>query len=262
MIAALAKAAFICSEPYYLAAAKKAQKFLEEYLTGSNGRLFIRYCDGKAAFPGHLDDYAFYAYALTELYQSTWEIEYLHKAAFITKQMLHLFSDENSKGFYLYAIDAPQLISRPKEVYDGALPSGNSVAAQVLATLASLTGVEYWRQARDHQMCFLADAIHDRPAGHCFALSAMCNILYPATNLLCVSAEKEMPKAMTDILRKKMPSNMTVLFKSPGNREELARLAPFTKEYPIPENGTLYYICRGNTCSASFANAEQIYDFL
>ena len=99
MIMALAKAAFICREPSWLEAAEKAQQFLERNLTASQNRLYVRYRDGEAAYPGCLDDYAYYALALLELYQTTWEPAYLDKAIRIGRQMTALFSDSENGGF-------------------------------------------------------------------------------------------------------------------------------------------------------------------
>lgn len=248
MIMALAKAAFICREPSWLEAAEKAQQFLERNLTASQNRLYVRYRDGEAAYPGCLDDYAYYALALLELYQTTWEPAYLDKAIRIGRQMTALFSDSENGGFYLYGRDSEQLISRPKETYDGALPSGNSAAALVLSFLAALTGERDWLEERDRQMYFMADAASHYPSGYCFALTAMCRVLYPSSELICVSARDTVPEELNSLLRKHFFPNLTVLFLSPRTQEQLARLAPFTAHYSTPESGARYYLCRGNTC--------------
>lgn len=87
-----------------------------------------------------LEDYAVYALALLELYRVTFDAKYLQAAIHRAKQMVELFEDKNKGGYFMTAIDGEQLIARPKETYNGAMPSGNSVAAMVLQTLASLTG--------------------------------------------------------------------------------------------------------------------------
>ena len=84
--------------------------------------------DGISKGQGHIDDYAFYIWALLELYESTFELDYLQRALHFYSIMVEDFFDEVSGGFYLYGKDSEQLIHRPKEIYDGAIPSGNSVA--------------------------------------------------------------------------------------------------------------------------------------
>lgn len=248
MTAALAKAAFVFQNPSWLEAAQKAQRFLETKLTDAKGRLSVRYRDGEAAFKGNLEDYADYAFALLELYRTTWDTDYLEKAVRICEQMLHLFSDPKGNGLYLYASDSEQLISRPKETYDGALPSGNSVAAQVLSSLAALTGEDRFIRARDCQMHFMADTAARYPSGYCFSLTAMCTVLYPSSELICASAEDTMPKELEELLRKQFLPNLTVLFLSPKSQKQLARIAPFTASYELPDSKVSYYLCQGGTC--------------
>lgn len=250
MIAALAKASFLCREPSWLYAAQKAQQFLETHLTDPRGRLYVRYREEEAAGTGNLEDYAYYAWALLELYQTTWNADYLEKAACIARQIVLLFSDPEQGGFYLYANDAEQLISRPKETWDGALPSGNSVAALVFSLLSELTGEEYWQKEQERILCCLAGEAGAYPSGHCFALLAMCRVLYPSSQLLCVSAGNRMPEDIRNFLAQKPLPGLTVLFLTPENQKQLVRTAPFTAHYPIPDNGTVYYLCRGNSCSA------------
>ena len=249
MAAALAKASFVCGDPFYLNIARSTVLFVETKLSTPDGRLLVRYRDGEAAFAGQLDDYAYYCAALLEMYQATWETGYLKLAVRYAEQMVRRFSCGENGGFYLYADDAQQLISRPVETYDGAIPSGNSVAGHVLTTLAALTGEEMWRKERDRQLGFLAAAAANAPSAHCHALSAMCSVLYPSAELVCVSAEAEMPEEAREFLRTGCYPGLTVLFKNRENQEQLGELAPFTGAYPVPETGTRYYLCRQSSCS-------------
>lgn len=251
MIAALAKASFLCKEPLWLEAAQKAQQFLEAHLTDAHNRLYIRYRDGESAGKGNLEDYAYYVWALLELYQVTWNPDYLEKAVCFADQIIRWFSNKEQCGFYLYASDAEPLISRPQETWDGALPSGNSVAALVFSLLFDLTGETRWRREQEQLLQYLAGEAESYPAGHCFALYAMCSAVYPSSQLLCVTAEKQIPHKLTDFLRLNELPGLTTLLLTPKNRDQLARIAPFTADYPIPDSGTAYYLCQGNTCSAA-----------
>lgn len=249
MIAALAKASFLCREPAWLDAAEKAQKFLEIRLMNTGGRLHIRYRDGETAGTGNLEDYAYYGWALLELYQATWDAGYLEKAAGIAEQMIRWFSDRERGGYYLYASDAEALICRPKETWDGALPSGNSAALLVLSLLSDLTAEECWRREQEHLLYYLAKEADIHPSGHCFALPAMCSVLYPSSQLICVSADQNMPEELMDFLRQNYIPGLTVLFLNPHSQKQLIRTAPFTGHYPIPDRGAACYLCQGNTCS-------------
>ena len=259
MIWALAKAGFYCKNSEYLQAAKQAQKFLEQHLRADSGRLYIRFRDGETAHRGQLEDYAFYAKALLDLYFYTMEFEYLEKAELTARLMMELFWDTKDGGFYLYANDSEPLITRPKETYDGAIPSGNSVAAQVLVSLAAITGEEFWITARDRQFIFLASSIADYPAAYCFSLEAMCRVLYHSAELICVSSKPEMPDEAMEFLRMYTGTNLTVLFKSAKNQVQLSKIAPFTADYPIPQKGTRYYLCQNNTCSAPSENIAELF---
>ena len=249
MIAALARAGWLLERPEYLEAAQKAQAFIQENMTNGDGGLWLRWREGETAHAGQLDDYAFYAFALQELYHATFETAYLAEAVRIAEEMLVRFWDEDRGGLFLYAKEGEQLIYRPKETFDGALPSGNAVAAAVLVRLAELTGEVRWRQLSHRQLCFLAEQIQQVPLGHSMALLAAAQVLYPARELICATAEPQAPPELISLLRQKPYPNLTLLVKTRENREALARIAPFTESYPIPEEGTLYYLCQNGACA-------------
>lgn len=140
MIAALARGGRVLGDERYTAAAEKAVSFIWRYLRREDGRLLARYRDGEAAYLAYVDDYAYLAWGLLELYEAGFDVSHLEKAIELTHQMLDLFADEEKGGLFFYGRDAEQLLTRPKEVYDGALPSGNSVAACNLIRLARMTG--------------------------------------------------------------------------------------------------------------------------
>lgn len=166
----------------HLAEAVAVRDFIEANMTDEDDRLYLRYRDGEAANDALLDDYAVYALALLALYCMTDDASYLKQAVFRAEQMLDFFEDKDG-GYFLTAHDAQPLIARPKETYDGALPSGNSAAGMVLETLAQLTGEAKWRVAADRQLRFLAGQAEEYPAGHCFALLAMDKALHKSDAL-------------------------------------------------------------------------------
>lgn len=230
MIAAMAKAGREAAAGPYLTAAGRAREFVA----------------GKVSDSGQLDDYVFYAFGLLELYQSTYEVSCLQECAEMAEQMYNRFMDKENGGFFLYASDSESLIVRPKEVYDGAIPSGNSVAAYVLGRLARLTGEARWQEMHRKQMDFLAGRIRENPAGFAFSLLAVQEALMPSGELVCVTADDQVPEE----LRKITNHNITVLLKNRKNQQQLRDIAPFTADYPIPESGAQYYLCQDGSCQA------------
>ncbi len=247
VMAALARAGLVLDEPWYLDAARQTAEFLAEKLTTSDGRLLARWRDGDAAHPGKLDDYAFLAYGLLELYSATFDASYLTRAVGLADCLLKLFFDGERGGFYPYASNGEQLLTRTKEAYDGAMPSGNSIAALVLFRLSRLTGEMRWREAADLQLSWLAGAAEGYPAGHSFAMLACLEELWPTAELV-ITAQKP-PEELRGFLREAPRLGLTVLVKTQENAGTLAALAPFTKDYPIPAQEARYYLCQGGACA-------------
>lgn len=173
MIAACAKAYKALNEEKYLRIAEKAAAFLSDAMTSPDGTLRVSSRGGKATGTGTLDDYAFFIWALLELYEATLDINYLEQARKLCDRMISGFQDQAGGGFYLTHTDAEPLIYRPKETYDGAIPSGNSVAGYVLVKLSRLTGMDEYHQQALGQLQFLSEQAAAYPAGHCFAMMAL-----------------------------------------------------------------------------------------
>ncbi|MBS3819419.1 thioredoxin domain-containing protein, partial [bacterium] len=127
MIASLSKAAQVFDKSEYLHAAQKAAGFLSARLWGEKGALFHRYRKGEAEIPGFLDDYAFLIWGLLELYEASLEAGYLQQALKLSHYLLSHFWDEKEGGFGLTSSSQESFFIQPKNIYDGALPSGNSV---------------------------------------------------------------------------------------------------------------------------------------
>lgn len=257
MIGALAKSYEVLGDAWCLEAAKNAQAFIEKNLTSEKDRLFIRYREGQADHDGQLDDYAFYAFGLLELYEASFDIKYLNIAAEISEKMLELFFDDDQGGFYMYAHDRNKLISRPKEIYDGALPSGNSVAAYVISRLYHLTGKIKWQNVLEKQVSYLTQEVEKSPANYCFSLLAIQSILYPSTEIVCVSAEGSILEEIQILQRSRKP-DVCLILKTPQNEATLSEAAPFTADYPIPPAGNNYYVCRNGACMKPVEGIEEL----
>lgn len=254
---ALAKAGLVLDEQDYLDAAIHIHQFIEANMTSVDHRLYLRYRDGEAAHVGQLDDYAVYALALLELYRVTLDAEYLQKAIHRANQMVEFFEDRDKGGYFMTASDGEMLISRPKETYDGAIPSGNSVAAMVLQRLASLTGDLKWEEAARRQMQFLADTVSDYPASSCFGMLAMMGALYSHRELVC-TVNGGLPKELMNHIRAYPGDDFQVILKTAENSDLLKCCAPFTADYPIPKQETMYYLCEDGACRAPVSNFSKL----
>lgn len=253
----LAQAGLVLDERNYLDAAIRIHQFFEKKMTGEDDRLFLRYRDGEAAHVGQLDDYAVYTLGLLELYRSTLDVAYLETAIRRANQMVALFEDQENSGYFMTASDGEQLIARPKETYDGAIPSGNSVAAMVLQRLAALTGEVKWQEAAQRQMNFLANTISEYPASSCFGILAMMDALYPHRELVC-AASNDLPEELSNYLREHSADNLQVLLKTENNADKLAQCAPFTSDYPIPEQSEMYYLCEDGACKSPVRSFSEL----
>ncbi len=171
MIASLAFAGRVLGEPEYARAAMKAADFILGHMR-ENTRLLHRWREGEAGLTAMLDDYAFFIYGLLELYEATFHDKYLDAAQDLADKMIGLFADQDG-GFFMTAGDAESLIIRPKEAYDGALPSGNSAAALILLKLYALTQKEVYHSLAEALFSHFTVSVAQAPFAHSFLLSAL-----------------------------------------------------------------------------------------
>ena len=256
MIAALATAERIFRDGKNIKIAETACKFIEKNLADSENRLLRRYRKGNSALPGTLEDYAAYSLALLELYKTTFNAEYLKLANLRAGQMIRFFEDTENGGYFLNASYAEQLITRPKEMFDGAMPSGNSTAEMVLEELASLTGEKIWKDASDRQHRFMASFSETHPMSSSFSLLSVAKYVYPHGQLICCA--KHLPSDLLSYLQATPASNISILFKSEKDSETLAECAPYTAAYSIPDSGAMWYLCENNVCKRPVRSFKEL----
>jgi uncharacterized protein len=260
MIVAFAKAYRILGEESCLTAARGAIGFLLKNLTDGQDGLRVRYRDGQTSGAGGLDDYAFTVWALLELYDATFDADYLEQAVRFNRKMIEDFWDEGNGGFYLTAKNAEHLIYRPKETYDGAVPSGNSVAGYCMMKLVKLTGNVGLEETANRQLEFLAAEAERYPAGYSFALMALMLALYPGREIIAVLKDSEDRERFKALLRKKFLPNTAVLVLDAKNINRLQKIAEFTKDYKLKGGRSTFYVCQNNACSPpmnDFAELEK-----
>ena len=224
MIAAMSMLYRVSHTGKYLRAAENAQRFIEENM--SDGELlYTSFRDGKRSDTTFLEDYAYYIAALIELYNSTLDKKYLMRAEKLCAEAVRRFSDKNG-GFNM--CESTELLMNPKELNDGAVPSGNSIMAYVFVRLYQLTENEEYREYAKKQLDFMSAQAQDYPSGHCMFLLAKLLNEAPPPRVVISS------KGSLDISNLPFLVNVTFI--------------QADEKYPLLNGRTTFYVCRGNTC--------------
>ncbi len=250
MIAALAKAARVLDEPIFFEAAKHAATFVLTQMQNEEGRLLHRYRDGEAAIPAFLDDYAFMIWGLLELYETTLEPEYLQKAIDLNTELFAHFWDETHGGFFFTADDAEDLLVRKKDAYDGAIPSGNSVAMLNLLRLARITAEsDLELKAAKIGQAFAGDVL-STPPGFTLMISSVDFAVGPNFEIVIVGdpAASDTQTMVKTINNQFLPNKVTLLIPTDDNGEVLMKLAPFTKDYKPIDGKATAFVCANHVC--------------
>ncbi len=265
MIAAMSLGARVLDDKRYAQAAEKAVSFTMKNLRrSSDGRLLARYRDGESAHLAYLDDYAFFIWGLIELYEATFNPEHLLLALELNSDMIKYFWDQQERGLFLYGSDAEALIARPKEIYDGAIPSGNSVAAVNFLRLARLTSdSQHADRAREMFKTF-GGSVAESPTGHSHFLMAVYLEQLPGTEITIVGDPASGDTGdMLKTINKIFAPEVSVLFKPPGHMaEQLGQIAPIVKDRNMIEGKATAYVCKEFACQPPVTSAEQLADML
>lgn len=254
MIAALAKGGQVLSGEKYIQAAERAAQFILQNLY-SNKRLLARFRDGDAAYLGYLDDYAFFIWGLLELYTANGNSEYLKTAQSLQEQLESLFYDEETGGYYLTGSDGEELLLRPKEIYDGALPSGNSITALNLLRLARLTGDEEWERRAEKQLLSFRPTLSNYPAGYSAFLQALQYALHPSQELLLAGS---LSHSVTLSLQKTYFTEFLPYSSLLYQDGTLGKLLPWVQDYPFDPDKASAYLCSNFTCQKPVETPEEL----
>ena len=261
MIAALSKAGRVLENQTYIAAAARAADFILQHLTDDNGRLLKRYRQGKAGLPAHLNDYAFMVWGLLELYQTIFETKYLKSAIEINEDMLSHFWDAQNGGFYMTADDSEKLLVRSKVVYDGAIPSGNSVAMFNLLRLGHLTGkAEYLTKAERIIKAF-STSIKHYPAGYSQLMVALEFTLNPNYEVVIVGVprRKDTESMLAALHKPFLPEKVTLHRPVDQNAANaITAIAPFTLSMTAKNGQATAYVCQEFACKLPTTSIDQM----
>ncbi|MEP6716226.1 MAG: thioredoxin domain-containing protein, partial [Terriglobia bacterium] len=238
-------------EPAYEQTARGAADFILATMAADDGSLLRRYRAGIAGIEGMLDDYAFFAQALLDLYEATFEFRYLERAIAITSKQCELLEDTGSGGFFASAHADTSRLMRLKDDYDGAEPSGNSVALMNLLRLHRVTGKAHYEASARKLLAAFQQRLTEAPYGMPQMLCACEFDLAPPREIVVAGAKKN---DMTKLLWNSFDPHRVLLYAS----AELTPWQPAMAEMKAGEGGTSVYVCENFTCNAPVHTAEEL----
>jgi uncharacterized protein YyaL (SSP411 family) len=257
MISAFAQAGAVLEEPRYTQAARRAAGFITQNMLRDDV-LYRRFRDGETAIPGFLDDYAGFVHALIDLYETSLDAQYLNLAVQLAHTMIELFEDRDAGGFFSTTGGDPSLVMRIKDDYDGAEPSGNSIAALDLLRLAATTGDRGFRQTAERTLAAFARKMSEQPAGLPQMLVAyQWSIAKPLQVILAGDPSAPETQAMVSAVHRRfLPSRVIAMAPDSG---------PEARFMKALFNRTTAYLCENFACQlpvTSVTNLESMLDEL
>ncbi|MGB3633624.1 MAG: thioredoxin domain-containing protein [Rubrobacteraceae bacterium] len=249
MLRSFAFAARVLDRDYYRAVAEKNAAFLLEKLR-HDGRLRRSYKDGRARFNGYLEDYAMVADGLVALYEATFETRWLSAADSLCDAMFELFWDAESETFYDTPADHEKLVTRPRDIYDNATPSGTSVAVDVLLKLALLLDRNDYRQRAEAVLENLSGGMEKLPGAFGRLLSALdFHLSRPREVALVGKPDSPDTRALLETVYARYLPNKVVAGRGPED-EESSGLVPLLADRPTRDGRATVYVCEGYACQS------------
>jgi len=245
-IAALAIASRVFQVSAYYDAADSAASFLLSRLADVNGRLLHRYRNGQAGIQASLDDYSFLVWGCLELYETRYQSSWLETARNLTLEQIERFWDEKDGGFFFTPSDGEQLIVKQKELYDGAVPSGNSVAFFNLLRLGRLTGDPEFEARAARLAAYASSQVSLAPLAYTAFLTALDFALGPTREIVISGSGEEAQKMLKLVQATYLPDSVVVGYE-PGDAT-LETVAPFVKSQPPVDGRAAAYVCRNHAC--------------
>ena len=263
MAAALARAGSVFGEETYVEAAEQSVAFVLGSMR-EKGRLQHRWRDGELTIPAFLDDHVFLIFALLELYDATLNPAHLVSAVELQKTTDELFWDAENGGYFFSPDDGEKLLVRQKEVYDGAIPSGNSVAARNLLRLARLTGQTAFADRADAIFAAFAADTGRSASAHSHLADAM--LFASSSSLEIVIAgdpEATDTQAMLHQLRSTyLPQAVTLVIAPDAEGDAIRKLAPFTEGHVPIDGQAAAYVCRNFSCQMPTTDPKKLAELL
>ena len=259
MIAALAMGARVLGDESYLQAARQAADFVKENLRRPDGRLLARYREGESEYLAYAADYAYFIWGLIELYEAGFDSHYLALALELSEDLNKYFGDQKEGGFFFYGLDAEQLLARPKEGYDGAMPSYNAVAVLNFMRLARLSSDLSWQEKAQQAMDYFAAEVQESPTAHSFWLLAAIFQIYPGSEVVVAAeSENQATSEMLKLLNSRYDPHRLIILNESKTSEILGSRAPYLQHMPGIEGKLTAYICENFTCREPLVGMDEL----
>jgi uncharacterized protein len=259
MLGALARVGAALDEPRYVEAAAQAAAFLERHMF-RDGRLLRRWHGGSADIPAYLEDYAWLSRGLLDLYEATFDARHLARALTLARDMDRLFRDPDGGGYLFSGRDNEKLIAPHKDLYDGALPSGNSVAAGVLLRLGALTGDAALAERGRTLLRDFSATVDENPGAYTEMLQAADFCLGPALEIVvCGPADQPEVTAMWRVVRRTFLPSRVLAFHPGGDAgREIEALIPGIAARAAAGGRPTAYVCVHGACLAPAHTALEL----
>ncbi len=254
MIAAFAKAGAVFKNFEYLKAAKRSWDFIQNQLI-QKGQLLHRFRDDEADIKAFADDYLYLAWAALELYGVTFEPEYLEKSVDLLHQANQHCWDEELGGFYLTKDLTDQALGLQKQIYDGAIPSSNSLGLYLLLKLGRITENADWMNKADQLGKLFSSELIRSGSSITMGMMALQFQMHEPGEIVVVEGNGKNPEIKNFLNTTFLPSKIA-LWKSED--VGIHAIAPFTKLYSPIENNTAIYVCKNYTCEAPVSNLDDL----
>jgi hypothetical protein len=256
MAAALAMGARVLVEPRYAAAAEQSIGFIFDKMFSTEGQLLHRYRDGEAALPAHLDDYAFLIQAMLELYETTFDVDYLKKALKLNEYLLKHFWDDKNGGFYFTADDGEHLLIHQKEIYDGAVPSGNSIAMRNLLRLGRMTANYDLEQKASKIGRAFFDKVRKSASSYTQLMIAVDFAVGPSYEVVIAGDPQasDTEKMLRTVQQEFIPNKVVIFVPAGSDSSDIKHIAPFTRNQSTIEGKATAYVCVNYTCKLPTTN--------
>lgn len=260
MIAALAKGYQTFGDFRYLNTAIKAVNFILSNMRKPNNRLLHRYREGEAEIDAYVNDYIFLIWSLLELYEVTFNVSFLKSALELNKEVIDHFWDDSIGGFFFTANDGETLLTRQKEIYDGAIPSGNSVAMLNLLRLSYLTGDHELEEKADILSKVFAERVNNSPIAHTQLMVAVDFSVGPTFTIVIVGdAEEINTQEMLAYIHNQFLPNITLIQRNiKQDPPEIDVFINYIHNYNKIDNKTTAYICTNKTCKPPITDVNKL----
>jgi uncharacterized protein len=257
MLRSFAEAARVLNRADYLETAINNANFLLTHLK-RNGRLLRTYKGGESKLNAYQEDYAYLIDGLLALYEASFDVRWFNEARVLADTMIEQFWDQEQGGFFFTSADHEALISRTKDFYDNAIPSGNSVAAHVLLRLALLTGETQYRELAERVLRIVSHDIKRMPNAFGHALWALDLYFASPYEIAIIGAQNELTtKEMLAAVFNRYLPNKVVALADPADASSAQAIQLLAGRRQVDGKPTAY-VCRNFYCEAPVTDAAQL----